>query len=112
MKQKPLRITGHQMYMLMGMRAAETGEPANVPNFRAKRWFNEKGREVWSFETDTGRKIKGDPWSVATGRSLLNKGLIEPSFTMKHPGDYPHHPANCDIQFYRLSKLGFEKSFY
>ncbi|WPJ72122.1 hypothetical protein DEEACLCL_00105 [Salmonella phage CRW-SP2] len=100
------RLTYHQQMMIARMHDTETGnEDGKLCPARPKSWFNDKGKKVWSFCSDTGQKVKGDVWDGQTGESLLRKGIIEEAFTMRHSGGYPH-PADRDIQFYQLTELG------
>lgn len=100
------RVTGHQQYVIACMHDTEQGVNEFNSPMRAKSWTNDKGKKVWSFVTEHWRKLVGDVWDGQTGESLLRKGIIEPSFIMRHGGGYPHHPAGRDIQFYRLTDLG------
>lgn len=109
------RITGHQLQMLHRMRYFEQSDAEGKKHLGVacpKSWHNVKSVRVWSFRVTPHLNILGDPWDTQTGESMLKKGLIEPSFTLKHDGGYDapdghyHYARDREIQFYRLTELG------
>lgn len=109
-----IRVTQHQRAYLEGMFIFKHGEDSLAARrmpMNPKSWINKRGVRVWNFAIREGSNVIGDCWDTQTGESLLKKGLIEPSFSMKHDGKHYAPPGHYrfmegkEIQFYRLTPL-------